>query len=253
MSILEKGPTASLFIAGLGEGPQRQCGQEARGLQPHRASRDLSFQSRVQPVSFPGELLCPPPCSTLSPGTQWVPGDTRQGWRGTVPFLSLWVWRRWQSVCRARWEVLGFGSNVVPLTILLAQPLPCSHPARPVSRLTPASPKDTHPLHVWVALACQPFRAPRDVWPHELGADGGGWTPGAGAEPVPGLPVVCGVLWWLYYDYSTDLSVALDTERDNVTCLLGFAVVATVLTVRNACGQGGGGEPAAALNPSAWF
>nr|KAF6291719.1 solute carrier family 44 member 3 [Myotis myotis] len=47
---------------------------------------------------------------------------------------------------------------------------------------------------------------------------------------IVGLLFVCGVLWWLYYDYSADLSVALDTERDNVTCLLGFAVVATVLT-----------------------
>ncbi|XP_054567730.1 choline transporter-like protein 3 [Eptesicus fuscus] len=47
---------------------------------------------------------------------------------------------------------------------------------------------------------------------------------------VLGLLFVCGVLWWLYYDYSTALSVALDTERDNVTCLLGLAVVATVLT-----------------------
>ncbi|ELK30700.1 Choline transporter-like protein 3 [Myotis davidii] len=47
---------------------------------------------------------------------------------------------------------------------------------------------------------------------------------------IVGLLFVCGVLWWLYYDYSADLSMALDTERDNVTCLLGFAVVATVLT-----------------------
>ncbi|XP_016071734.1 PREDICTED: choline transporter-like protein 3 [Miniopterus natalensis] len=47
---------------------------------------------------------------------------------------------------------------------------------------------------------------------------------------VVGLLFVCGVLWWLYYDYTADLSIALDTERDNMRCLLGFAVVSTVLT-----------------------
>lgn len=51
--------------------------------------------------------------------------------------------------------------------------------------------------------------------------------------------VVCGVLWWLYYDYTNDLSIALDTERENMTCLLGFAVVSTVLTVRNMLPVGG--------------
>uniref|UniRef100_A0A671F0I8 Choline transporter-like protein n=1 Tax=Rhinolophus ferrumequinum TaxID=59479 RepID=A0A671F0I8_RHIFE len=44
------------------------------------------------------------------------------------------------------------------------------------------------------------------------------------------FPVVCGVLWWLYYDYTNDLSIALDTKRESMTCLLGFAVVSTVLT-----------------------
>ncbi|XP_019523742.1 PREDICTED: choline transporter-like protein 3 isoform X2 [Hipposideros armiger] len=47
---------------------------------------------------------------------------------------------------------------------------------------------------------------------------------------ILGLLFVCGVLWWLYYDYANDLSIALDTERENMTCLLGFAVVSTVLT-----------------------
>ncbi|XP_045148099.1 choline transporter-like protein 3 isoform X2 [Echinops telfairi] len=42
--------------------------------------------------------------------------------------------------------------------------------------------------------------------------------------------VVCGVLWWLYYDYTNDLSTELDTERENMECLLGFAVVSTVIT-----------------------
>ncbi|KAM5294661.1 choline transporter-like protein 3 isoform 2-T2 [Glossophaga mutica] len=45
-----------------------------------------------------------------------------------------------------------------------------------------------------------------------------------------GSAFVCGVLWWLYHDYTGDLGVALDTERDNVACLLGFAVVSTALT-----------------------
>ncbi|XP_054420665.1 choline transporter-like protein 3 isoform X1 [Pteronotus mesoamericanus] len=47
---------------------------------------------------------------------------------------------------------------------------------------------------------------------------------------ILGSLFVCGVLWWLYYDYTNDLSVALDTERDNMTWLLGFAVVSTVFT-----------------------
>ncbi|XP_022408999.1 choline transporter-like protein 3 isoform X3 [Delphinapterus leucas] len=47
---------------------------------------------------------------------------------------------------------------------------------------------------------------------------------------VLGLLFVCGVLWWLYYDYTNDLSTELDTERENMKCLLGFAVVSTVIT-----------------------
>ncbi|XP_036907269.1 choline transporter-like protein 3 isoform X2 [Sturnira hondurensis] len=47
---------------------------------------------------------------------------------------------------------------------------------------------------------------------------------------ILGLLFVCGVLWWLYHDYANDLSVELDTERDNMTCLLGFALVSTALT-----------------------
>lgn len=48
------------------------------------------------------------------------------------------------------------------------------------------------------------------------------------------FPVVCGVLWWLYHDYTNDLSVELDNERENMQCVLGFALVSTVFTVRNA-------------------
>ncbi|XP_030876596.1 choline transporter-like protein 3 isoform X3 [Leptonychotes weddellii] len=47
---------------------------------------------------------------------------------------------------------------------------------------------------------------------------------------ISGLLFVCGVLWWLYYDYTHDLSIELDTERENMKCLLGFAVLSTVIT-----------------------
>ncbi|XP_055484285.1 choline transporter-like protein 3 isoform X1 [Psammomys obesus] len=47
---------------------------------------------------------------------------------------------------------------------------------------------------------------------------------------VLGLLFVCGVLWWLYYDYTNDLSTELDTERENMKCMLAFAIVTTVLT-----------------------
>ncbi|XP_007534060.2 choline transporter-like protein 3 isoform X2 [Erinaceus europaeus] len=48
---------------------------------------------------------------------------------------------------------------------------------------------------------------------------------------ILGLLFVCGVLWWLYYDYTNDLSIELDTERENMECLLGFATISTVITV----------------------
>uniref|UniRef100_A0A8C5UZH6 Choline transporter-like protein n=1 Tax=Microcebus murinus TaxID=30608 RepID=A0A8C5UZH6_MICMU len=47
---------------------------------------------------------------------------------------------------------------------------------------------------------------------------------------ILGLLFVCGVLWWLYYDYTHDLSTELDTERENMKCVLGFAIVSTVVT-----------------------
>uniref|UniRef100_F6RU03 Choline transporter-like protein n=1 Tax=Monodelphis domestica TaxID=13616 RepID=F6RU03_MONDO len=43
--------------------------------------------------------------------------------------------------------------------------------------------------------------------------------------------VVSGILWWLYYDYINDLSIELDTERENMKCLLAFAIISTVITV----------------------
>ncbi|XP_008831890.1 choline transporter-like protein 3 isoform X1 [Nannospalax galili] len=47
---------------------------------------------------------------------------------------------------------------------------------------------------------------------------------------ILGLLFVCGVLWWLYYDYTNDLSIELDTERQNMKCVLAFAIVTTVIT-----------------------
>ncbi|KAL1772071.1 choline transporter 3 isoform X2 [Sigmodon hispidus] len=47
---------------------------------------------------------------------------------------------------------------------------------------------------------------------------------------ILGLLFVCGVLWWLYYDYTNDLSTELDTERENMKCMLAFAIVTTVTT-----------------------
>ncbi|XP_068022404.1 choline transporter-like protein 3 isoform X1 [Melanerpes formicivorus] len=48
---------------------------------------------------------------------------------------------------------------------------------------------------------------------------------------VFGLLFVSGVLWWLYYDYRNDPSTELETEKENVKFLLGYAIFSTVLTV----------------------
>lgn len=48
---------------------------------------------------------------------------------------------------------------------------------------------------------------------------------------ILGMLFVCGVLWWLYYDYTNGLSIELATERENMKCVLGFAIVSTALTV----------------------
>ncbi|EMP30805.1 Choline transporter-like protein 3 [Chelonia mydas] len=47
---------------------------------------------------------------------------------------------------------------------------------------------------------------------------------------VFGLLFVSGVLWWLYYDYTNDPSIELETEKENVKFLLGFAILSTVIT-----------------------
>ncbi|XP_059584052.1 choline transporter-like protein 3 isoform X2 [Alligator mississippiensis] len=48
---------------------------------------------------------------------------------------------------------------------------------------------------------------------------------------VFGLLFVSGVLWWLYYDYTNSSSIELETEKENVKFLLGFAILSTVITV----------------------
>ncbi|XP_072129587.1 choline transporter-like protein 3 isoform X1 [Mobula birostris] len=46
-----------------------------------------------------------------------------------------------------------------------------------------------------------------------------------------GMLFVSGVLWWLYYDNVNDPKVVLQTEMENRRALLGFAIVATMITV----------------------
>ncbi|XP_069718245.1 choline transporter-like protein 3 isoform X2 [Phaenicophaeus curvirostris] len=48
---------------------------------------------------------------------------------------------------------------------------------------------------------------------------------------VFGLLFVSGVLWWLYYDYRNDPSIELETEKENVKFLLGYAIFSTIVTV----------------------
>ncbi|XP_064371957.1 choline transporter-like protein 3 isoform X3 [Dromaius novaehollandiae] len=48
---------------------------------------------------------------------------------------------------------------------------------------------------------------------------------------VFGLLFVSGVLWWLYYDYRNGPSTELETEKENIRFLLGYAIFSTVVTV----------------------
>ncbi|XP_076193899.1 choline transporter-like protein 3 isoform X2 [Aptenodytes patagonicus] len=48
---------------------------------------------------------------------------------------------------------------------------------------------------------------------------------------VFGLLLVSGVLWWLYYDYRNDPSTELETQKENVKFLLGYAIFSTIVTV----------------------
>lgn len=45
------------------------------------------------------------------------------------------------------------------------------------------------------------------------------------------VAVVSGVLWWLYYDYRNDPSTELETEKENVKFLFGYAIFSTAVTV----------------------
>uniref|UniRef100_A0A8C6YVW7 Choline transporter-like protein n=1 Tax=Nothoprocta perdicaria TaxID=30464 RepID=A0A8C6YVW7_NOTPE len=51
------------------------------------------------------------------------------------------------------------------------------------------------------------------------------------SSPSVFAAVVSGVLWWLYYDYRNDPSTELETEKENIKFLLGYAVFSTVVTV----------------------
>ncbi|KAM4720633.1 choline transporter-like protein 3 [Rhinophrynus dorsalis] len=46
-----------------------------------------------------------------------------------------------------------------------------------------------------------------------------------------GLLFVSGVLWWLYYDHVNDPSYELETEKENAKFLLGFAIIATLVSI----------------------
>ncbi|XP_053772268.1 choline transporter-like protein 3 isoform X3 [Desmodus rotundus] len=88
-----------------------------------------------------------------------------------------------------------------------------------------------------LAPARSPWEVPGQVGRRGASRSGPGVHPGKGRPTPAGSCLedslnefVCGVLWWLYYDYTRDLSVALDTEWDNMACLLGFAVVSTAFT-----------------------
>nr|XP_030135057.3 choline transporter-like protein 3 isoform X1 [Taeniopygia guttata] len=52
---------------------------------------------------------------------------------------------------------------------------------------------------------------------------------------VFGLLFVSGVLWWLHYDYRNDPSTELETEKENVKFLLGYAIFSTIITVVLLC------------------
>ncbi|XP_068808526.1 choline transporter-like protein 3 isoform X3 [Struthio camelus] len=57
----------------------------------------------------------------------------------------------------------------------------------------------------------------------------------AGRDTVIGLSVlalvVSGVLWWLYYDYRNDPSTELETEKENIKFVLGYAIFSTIVTI----------------------
>ncbi|XP_062973734.1 choline transporter-like protein 3 [Elgaria multicarinata webbii] len=48
---------------------------------------------------------------------------------------------------------------------------------------------------------------------------------------VFGLLFVSGVMWWLYYNYTNEPSIELETEKENMKLLFGFSIISTVITV----------------------
>lgn len=48
---------------------------------------------------------------------------------------------------------------------------------------------------------------------------------------VFGLLFVSGIMWWLYYDYTNEPNIELETEKENMKLLLGLSIVSTMITV----------------------
>nr|XP_020644356.1 choline transporter-like protein 3 [Pogona vitticeps] len=48
---------------------------------------------------------------------------------------------------------------------------------------------------------------------------------------VFGLLFVSGIMWWLYYDYTNEPNIELETEKENMKLLLGLSIVSTLITV----------------------
>ncbi|XP_066480162.1 choline transporter-like protein 3 isoform X2 [Tiliqua scincoides] len=52
---------------------------------------------------------------------------------------------------------------------------------------------------------------------------------------VFGLLFVSGIMWWLYYNYSNEASIELETEKENMKLLFGFSIVSTIVTIVLLC------------------
>ncbi|XP_042322086.1 choline transporter-like protein 3 isoform X2 [Sceloporus undulatus] len=48
---------------------------------------------------------------------------------------------------------------------------------------------------------------------------------------VFGLLFVSGVMWWLYYNYTSEPSIELETEKENMKLLFGLSIFSTIITV----------------------
>ncbi|XP_077189064.1 choline transporter-like protein 3 isoform X1 [Paroedura picta] len=48
---------------------------------------------------------------------------------------------------------------------------------------------------------------------------------------VFGLLFVLGIMWWLYCNYTSEPSIQLETEKENMKLLLGFSILSTIVTV----------------------